>query len=243
MAKQQIPTLQAQGRTKLGTHESARLRKAGPLPVVIYGHKKDPVHATCDYKQLYDLVSQHAKVIEVQHDGAKEPCLIKEVQWDHLGSQLVHLDLTRVDLNERVKVDVQVTFTGEAIGLKEAGAFIEHPVTSIEVECLVTEIPESLTADVSKLGVGDTLTVKDVVLPPGVVAVTEADMVLASVSMAAAEEEVVAAVPGEEGAAEPEVIGRKVAEGEEGAAEEGESAPKAKAPAEKPEKKQKEDKK
>lgn len=241
MAKQQIPTLEAKGRTKLGTHESARLRKAGRLPAVIYGHKKDPVHVTCDYKQLYDLVAQHARVIEVQHDGAKEPCLIKQVQWDHLGSQLVHLDFARVDLNERVKVDVQVHFTGEAIGLKEAGAFIEHPVTAIEVECLVTEIPESLTADVSKLAVGDTLTVKDLSLPPGVTAVTEPDVVLASVSMAAEEEVVVEAVPGEEGAAEPEVIGRKAAEGEEEGAEEESAAPKAKA--EKPEKKEKEEKK
>lgn len=236
MAKQQIPTLQAHSRGKLGTHESARLRKAGRLPAVIYGHKKDPVHVTCDYKQLYDLVSQHARVVEVHHDGAKESCLIKDVQWDHLGARLVHLDFARVDLNERVKVDVQVNFTGEAVGLKEAGAFIEYPVTSIEVECLVTEIPESLTADVSHLAVGDTLTVKDLALPPGVTAVTDGDVVLASVSLAAEEEVLAPAAPGEEGAAEPEVIGRKPAEGEEEDAEQEDAVPKAKA--EKPEKKE-----
>lgn len=105
---------------------------------------------------------------------------------------------------------------GEAPGLKEEGAILENPVTNIDIECLATAIPERLKLDVGSLKVGEVITVRDLKLPDGVVCTLDTGVVLASISVVA--EEVVEEVAPVEGAVEPEVIGRKLEEGEEGEA-------------------------
>jgi large subunit ribosomal protein L25 len=219
MATPSIPRVDVEPRQHLGSRYASRLRRAGRLPAVIYGHGQPTVHVALDRQRVTDLVHRHAHLLEVVLDGKPEPVLIKDVQWDALGSFIIHLDLTRVDLNERVRVEVRLVFTGEAVGLKEEGAIQERPVARVGVECLATQIPDQIKADVAHLGVGDTLTVRDLKLPEGVTATMHPDTVLASITIMA--EEVVEVVPVEGAAAEPEVIGKKLEEGEEGAAAEG----------------------
>lgn len=205
MATSTIPQLTAAARPSLGSRETRRLRATKRVPGVIYGHKIEPVSVSVDSRELQDIMHHHAHLIEVSLDGKTEACLIKEVQWDHMSRVVVHVDFARVDLNEIVTVEIDLTFVGDAIGLKEAGAIFEHPVTTLEVQCKASEIPESITVDVSGLGVDDTLTVGDIKLPEGVTTEVEPDTVIASVHVLAeqAEEPVAAA------AAEPEVIGKK----------------------------------
>lgn len=203
-----IPKIDARLRSKTGSREASRARGLGRLPAVVYGHHQQPDHVDVDRTTLLNLVRDHVHVIELNYEGKHEPCLIKELQWDHLGAQVIHVDLARVDLNERVKVEVELLFVGDAIGLKTSGAYLEHPLTSVEIECLVTQIPDAIRVDVSKLGVGDLLTAKDLVLPAGATCLESPDAVVAAVHIKVEEE----AAPAAEGAAEPELIRKEKTE-------------------------------
>jgi len=208
MTTQTIPQIDSQIRDQLGSRNTQRLRKTGRLPAVIYGHKLPPVHISLDQSQINDLLHHHAHLLQVAVDNKTEPCLIKQVQWDHLGSDIIHLDLARVDLTEQVTVTVDLELTGEAIGLKESGAFLQHQTAEIQVQCLATQIPEIIRVDISQLAVGDAITVADLSLPHGVTADEDPDTLIAAVHLTALDEEDETAL-GEPGAGEPEVIGKK----------------------------------
>jgi large subunit ribosomal protein L25 len=185
---------------------------------VIYGHGVAPAHVSVNVKELTELMHDNAHLLEVVIGDTTESCLIKEVQWDHLGSHIIHVDLTRVDLSETVQVEVELTFKGEPEALKEPGAIMEHPNTTIEIECRADSIPHELLVDVSNLGVNETITVADLALPEGIACTMHAETVVAVIR-------IVEELPDEddvavEGAAEPEVIGRDKEEGDEDDAKE-----------------------
>ena len=209
MTTTQLPRIDVDLR-QIGTRHAVRLRRAGRLPMVIYGHKQDPLHVSVDYKQFIDLLHRNTHLLEVVTASKTEPCLIKDVQWNHLGSIVVHADLTRVDLTERVTVNVSLELTGEAMGLKETGTLLEHPLNEIEVQCQAANIPDAIRLDVSKLGVGESITVAALPLPEGVEAVTDPETVVAVIRLLAEEPEEEQAAEAAEG--EPEVIGKKAEE-------------------------------
>ncbi|MEM7627544.1 MAG: 50S ribosomal protein L25 [Planctomycetota bacterium] len=204
---QQTPTLEAQTRTKLGSRYAIRLREEGKLPAVVYGHKQDPVHVSIDARELSDILHHGAHLIEVKVDGKTEPCLIKDVQYDYLDTTPVHVDLTRVDLNEEIEIELEVEFVGEPTALKQAGAMLSTPHTHVTVSCKANAIPESLTCDINELGMEDSIYVQDLKLPAGITLATEANYLLAQivVQQAVTEDEGLA----EGGDGEPEVIGAK----------------------------------
>lgn len=207
MSSQDTPKIQAAIRERTGTRYATRLREEGKLPAVIYGHQQDPVSVSVNAKELKDILHQNAHLIEVVQGSDTQACLVKDVQWDHLGSTIIHVDLTRVDLTDTVTVEIELVFTGEAIGLKEDNTIIEHPTTHIEIECRVSDIPDEITIDVSELNVGDSITVADLKLADGLTCTTNEESVLAVVhEVKEVEEEETEAT---EGDAEPEVIGRE----------------------------------
>ena len=214
----EIAKLQAELRQPHGTREARRLRRGGKLPGVIYGHGKPPVHVLLNTRELTGVVERKAHLVELQAEGAVHQALIKEVQWDHIGITPIHVDFSRVDLNERVKVSVPLEFRGTPVGV-QAGGLLDHDRVDIEVECLVTEIPASIRVNVAGLNVGDSVKVRDIELPANVRAITSADAIVASVRVKAEEEEITAA-PAEEAATQPEIIGRKEKEEEAEAGEE-----------------------
>jgi large subunit ribosomal protein L25 len=172
---------------------------------------------------MVDLLHNRSMLLEVVLNQQPQPVLVKDIQWNHLGSEVLHVDLARVDLTERVRVHVELVLIGEVVGIKdEEGAVLEHPIAEIEVECLATQIPERIKLDVSTLKIGETKTVKDLQLPEGVTCTLDPATVLASITLV--KEEVVEAPVAEAAAAEPEVIGKKAEEGEEAEAAEGEAA-------------------
>lgn len=233
MATQTIPKIQVERRDKLGSRTATKLRAGGKLPMVIYGHKQDPVHVAGNAREITDLLRRHSRLLEIAVGDAVEPCLVREVQWDHLGSNIIHLDLTRVDLNEKVTVPVELVFVGEPKVLDDIeGSILDRPVSQIEVECLVTAIPENIRVDVTALTQEEPLTAGQIKLPEGVTLATDPETIVAQIQIV--QEEAAPEVVATEGAAEPEVIGRKPTEEE---AEEGAAAPKGAAPkAEKPKK-------
>lgn len=213
MATQTIPQLSAQPRDGRGTRDAARLRDTGRIPGVIYGHKQDVAHISIDRSAIEDLLHHNAHLITVDVEGKAESCLIKEVQWDHLGSHIIHTDLTRVDLNETVEVEVEIELVGEAVGTKEGGAYLEQVLMTLEVACRAMDIPEAIKLDVTEMNVGDVLTVADLKLPPGIKALAEADTAVAAIHVSKGLEEEEEAAEAAEGA-EPEVIGAKKEEGQ-----------------------------
>lgn len=208
MAKREIPKFVGKVREHVGSRFAARERKAGRLPVVIYGHNQAPVFVTADHKELTHLLHQHAHLVQVDVNGSIETCIVKELQWDYLSTTIIHVDLARVDLNQKVRVSVVLEFFGEAIGLKAGSSFLDHPLNELEVECVATDIPGSIRVDVSNLNVEEEITVKDIKLPEGVKAVTSADAVVAAVRVILEEKAADGA-----GTAEPEVIGKKAEDG------------------------------
>ena len=212
----EIAQLKAEVRQARGTAEARRLRKGGKLPAVLYGHGQATESLAVPLRDLKTLLEHKTHVLELVIGNGKQQALIKEVQFDHLGATPVHVDFARVSLTERVEVSVPLDFRGTPVGVAEGGVFDTARV-DMEIECIVTEIPESIRVNVAELKIGDFLHVKDVVLPEGVKAITPAETIVCTVRAKAEEEEVAPAVAAEEGPAEPEIIGRKekAAEGEE----------------------------
>lgn len=200
-------TLKAESRTALGTRAARLLRAGGRLPAVIYGHGEPPETVSLARHDVEVALAHGARTLQVELAGNTRQYLIKDVQYDHLDHEPIHLDLTRVDVDERVTVRVGIELRGVPKGVSEGGVFDQH-MADIEVECLVTEIPETLHPVVTGLGLGDSLLVKELEFSPGVAALADPEERVASVRalVEAAEPEPVEEA--EEEAEEPERIGR-----------------------------------
>ena len=216
------PKMIAQTRERTGSRYALRLRRGGKLPAVIYGHGQDPAHVALDTESIEQALNDGSHLLDIDVTGVKvETCLIKDIQYDFLGDHIIHVDLTRVDLSEEVEVNVPLILKGDskAPGLKEAGAILENPMTDLQVKCRADAIPREIAVDVSTLEVGQSVSVGDLVMPAGVEAISDAEAVIAQISVAVEEE---LEVEGEEevaGGDEPEVItkGKEEEEAEGGA--------------------------
>lgn len=160
------PVLEAKKRERLGSRYSRRIREGGGLPAVVYGHKHEPVSVHVDHKRTLGLLESGERVFQLAIEGGKpELVLIKGVQFDHLGTNVIHADFARVDLDERVRTKVALHYVGEAKGLSAGGAMLTYPNTEIEIECALRDLPEFLEVDVSALDVGDEITAGTLALP------------------------------------------------------------------------------
>lgn len=220
MAKQSIH-ITAQPRESLGSRKVKRLRDQGLVPGVVYGHKEAVIPITLPKKELATHIDRGAHVFDLTLDGKAQKVLVKDVQYDHLGLEILHIDFARVSLDERVEVTVPLELKGTPKGEAEGGV-LQQIVATLEIECLVTDIPDRVIHNVSEMAVDDVLHIKDLALPPGAKALQDEDLIVAMVKVI--EEEVTAPAAVEAESAEPEVIGRKPEEGEEGAAPAAEEA-------------------
>jgi large subunit ribosomal protein L25 len=208
-------TVTAEPRTQLGSRANKRLRDSGKLPGVIYGHKLSVVPITLPKKEVVKHLSHGQHLFAVTVDGNAENVLVKDVQYDHMGMDVLHVDFARVDLNERVEVTVPLELKGTPKGEADGGV-LQQIVAELEIECIVTGIPDAIRHNVSDMALDAVLHLKDIKLPEGVKALQDPDLIIASVKEIAEEETTEAA---EAGTAEPEVIGKKK-EDEEAAAPE-----------------------
>jgi len=211
--------LKANKRTQVGTRAVRKLRKAGSIPGIIYGHSEAPLAITTSEHDV-ELALQHGeRVLEMDVDGETINVLIKDVQYDTFGHEVLHVDLTRVNLDERVEVTVPVVLRGTPAGAEEGGVLSQN-TSDVTIECVVTAIPEELRVDVNAMKIGDVLHLSDLTLPEGAELVDEPEAVLCSVQLVAEEEEEEEeeAVEDEQGA-EPEVIGGKPEEDKDEAEE------------------------
>lgn len=207
--------MKAEVRSKSGTRDARRLRDAGALPAVIYGHGEGVESVSLVFHEVELALSHGARILNVECGGRAQQCLIKDVQYDHLGTTPIHLDLARVDLNERVQVTVGIELRGTPKGVTYGGILDQH-ISEIEVDCLVTQIPDTLHPLVAELAVGDSLFVKDLQVEEGVKILLDPDEKICTVQALAEEEEPEEAEVDADASAEPERIGRVRKDDEEG---------------------------
>lgn len=195
-------------RKELGTRECRRLRRAGKIPANLYGHGEANLNITVPASEIQAAIRQGSRMLEMRGD-VSENALIRAVQWDAFGVEVLHLDLTRVSAEEAVEVTVLVELRGEAPGMKEGGV-VEHQTRQVAISCPAGSIPERLVANINDLHLGQSITVAGIVLPAGASLVTPGETIIANCAEPLAlDEDEVTPLDG----AEPEVIGRKDEEG------------------------------
>lgn len=216
MAVQSVQ-LAAKVRGEKGSRASKRLRDAGLLPGVIYGHKEAVIPISLPKQQLVRYLDHGVHLFDLSIDGKNEKVLVKDVQYDPLGKEILHVDFARVSLDEKVEVTVPLELKGTPKGEAE-GAVLQQIIAELQIECLVTEIPEAIRHNVSDMEKDSVLHIKDLKFPPGVRCLQDGELIVAVVREV--QEQVAAPEAVEAEAAEPEVIGR----GKEEAAEEASEA-------------------
>jgi len=221
--------LTAERRDGAGKGVARKLRAAGRVPAVFYGHGTETVSLSVDARELLHLL--HVNVgtnllVDLLIDGTPHMAIAREIQRDHIHSRFIHVDFLAVNRDETITVSVEVNELGEPAGVK-AGGVIEHHLREIAIECLPQDVPDAIDVDISALELGDMLHVRDLVAPEGVVILSNLDeAVLSVITPAALRTEADLTLPGEEAPA---------AEVEEEEAAAAEAAPEGEAPEGEPE--------
>jgi len=207
MAKQ--VKLSARPRADVGRNSVKHLRSRGVIPAVIYGHKDQPANLEINNREIVAIL-KHAIgeniLVELDIDGTTKLSLIQEVQHHPVRGDILHVDFLEVAMDELLHTEVPVEPFGEADGVKNYGGLLEHSLRSLAIECLPKDLPEIIRVDVSTLGLNQSLHVRDLVLPAGVKATTDADLTVFIVAEPKVEVEPVAGAEPSKG---PEVIKEK----------------------------------
>ncbi len=199
-------------RNSLGKRNSRRLRAAGSIPAVLYGHGKEVLSLSVPAHELEATVRHGARLVMLS-GAVRQQAFVRELQWDTWGMNVLHVDFTRISAHEMVEVTVTLELRGEAPGLKEGG-MVEQLVHELELECEATDVPEKIEVNVNNLGLNESITAGELELPSTAKIGCPADTVVVQCvvpTVAPEEEEALAGEPGE---GEPEVIGRKPEEEE-----------------------------
>jgi len=168
--------IEAEVRTDTGKGSSRRLRHANKVPAVIYGASKDPVALTLDHNEMFHHLENEAfysHILTVNVAGDKQPAILKDLQRHPAKNAIImHVDLQRVDMNEKIRVHVPLHFMNEdkAAGVK-AGGLVTHSSTELHIACLPGALPEYIEVDIENLELDASLHVSDLKLPEGVEAV------------------------------------------------------------------------
>ncbi|MCC7086694.1 MAG: 50S ribosomal protein L25 [Pirellulales bacterium] len=207
-------TLKVEPRKLQGKRNSKRLRRSGKIPAVVYGHGQEAVSIAVASEAIVATVRHGARVVQLQ-GAVSDSALIRELQFDPFGLEILHVDFARVSADERVHVKVAVEIKGQAQGAKEGGV-VEHLIHEVEIECPVSAIPDKLIVNVGALKLDGEIMVEQIPLPEGVKLLSDGDQVAVHCVKPKedGEEGAAAAVTGE--GAEPELIRKeKPAEEEE----------------------------
>ncbi len=233
MISQEVVEAQARPESSRGKNEARRLRAGGRIPGVLYGAKKETIAVSLDPKHITRILqseSGHNTIFDLQVDGEKSRVMIVDWQHDPLQGKLLHIDLKRIAMDEKIRVSVPIHLAGEAEGVKTQGGILDQVLREVEIECLPGDIPSHIDADVSHLVFGTVLRVADLQRGDKLKFITDEGQTVAHITSVKEEvaptpeavAEAAAAAP-----AEPEVIKKGKLEVEEGAAEEPKEAKKA----------------
>lgn len=203
-----IVGLKVKPREEVGTRKVKHLRAQGKIPAVFYGEGAKSFPLIVDTHDFKNLISAEARtniVVKLEIEGKRgQTAIIKEIQKHPLEDFYLHVDFLKIALDEEIETTVPVTVLGESAGVKEGGV-LQHGLWEIKVKALPKDLPDHFEVDISRLEIGDTLRVSDVVKPDGVQIITEGEETLVSVvPPTELKEELV-----EEEVVEPEVVGEE----------------------------------
>jgi large subunit ribosomal protein L25 len=214
--------IRSQVRKARGKGAAKKLRTAGKVPGIVYGKGMESVPIELDAAEVHSLThgahmaSLESIVVslEIQDGGESDtrPTLIKEIQHDPIKGDILHIDFHQISLAERIHARIPVFTVGDCPGVSEGG-ILEHALRELDVACKAADLPEEVRVDISKLGLGESIHVRDIDLGPNVEILNDTDLSVVSVTVPRVVVEAV--VTEEEKVAEPEVIGEKEGEEEE----------------------------
>ena len=198
-----------------GTKACRRLRVAGEVPAIIYGHAKETVAIQVPAEELHQALRQHSRMFDVRLGRKKESVLLRDIQYDAFGDVILHADFVRVAMDEALQIKIPIRLKGSP---KVEHAVLQQTLDTLEVECLPSDIPEGIVVPVADMQLNESITIQDVKVPDAIKILTDPETVVATLTLVAAmageEPEAVAAA-----SEEPEVIGREDEAEGEGAAE------------------------
>ncbi len=181
-----------------GKETNRRLRAAGRIPGVVYGHGIDPVALALDPVQLERKIrASHAgmnTLIDLVGVSDLKGCtvLLKELQRDPIRGWPTHVDFYAINVNETIEVEVPIHLKGTSPGVS-LGGVVEHGLRELELKCLPNAIPDEIFADISNLGIGESLHVSDLALPAGVELLTDPTLSVVSVMLPKSVEDTIVA--------------------------------------------------
>src|SRR5439155_265004 len=204
-----------------------KVRAAGRVPAVVYGHGIDPLHVSVDAKDLFHVLHTDAGtnvLVDLRVDGQNFLAMPREIQRDHIRGRFIHIDFLRIARDEKIHVEVPIHLVGESHGVKEGGV-VEHHLWDLQLECFPQDVPTHVEADITRLGINESLKVGELRTPEKSTVLTSPDEVVVSVvppqvlrveealppELAEAEAE---AAEGEEGEAGERPAGREAGESE-----------------------------
>ncbi len=232
--------LEAKTRDQIGSPKSRKLKRNGFIPGVIYGGSTRATAIQVERRTFERIIRLHQgqnvifqlNVLEENQKDKKAKeysAITKEMQYDPVTDEVIHVDFQRISLTEKIEVEVNIVTKGEAIGVKQDGGSVEHVMWKLDVICLPTNIPSHIEVDISQLKIHDSVFVKDLVLSEGVITKHDLEAIVLTIVPPMKEikpEEVAeAASP-----TEPEVIKEKPKEKKEGEATPGTKKPAETAP-------------
>ncbi len=209
----ELVTLHAKKRTLTGTSHSRRMRADGEIPAVLYGRRQEVQHIQIDRDDFLNRIRTRSRVFAIDIEGGEaEAAMLQEVQWDHLGERVYHVDFNRISLDEKLEIEIAISLVGLPKGVVIGAGDLVQSIRRVRIKCLPTDIPDTLEVKIGSLNVGDVIRVKDLPFAASaeVIGVNIEDPVAAVVEKAA---EVEPTEEGEEGA---EGEGAEGAEGAEG---------------------------
>jgi large subunit ribosomal protein L25 len=215
--------LEAQPRTAGNKNDARRVRRDGKIPAVVYGAGKDSVSVSVDPRHVMRILNSetgHNTIFDLTLDHDKTKAMIVDWQFEPVKGKLLHVDLKRIAMDQKLTVKVPIELKGEAVGVKQQGGILEQMLREVEIECLPADIPSFIEVDVTELVFGKVLRVADLPHSGKLKFLSDENQPVAHVT---AVKEEVAATPEAAAAeaaaspAEPEVIKKGKQETEEGA--------------------------
>jgi large subunit ribosomal protein L25 len=197
-----------------------RIRREGNVPAILYGPDVENISLLLNKRDIFDILKSETgenTIFQVDLEKDKPEVMIKDYQQDVTTDEILHVDLFRISMDKEIRVTVPIVLTGDPVGVKAEGGFVEFATRDVDVECLPKDIPENIEVDISELHLNQSLKVEDLAQIEGVKMMADPQAVIVMVEAPSVEEEVEEVLEEEEIMAEgdqPEVIKKEKGEGE-----------------------------
>ncbi len=217
-------TIKCEKREVFGKNASRRLRREGKVPAVLYGGDEPSMHLAIQKKDIFGILRSESgenTIFKASFDSESRDTMIKELQTDPVTDEILHIDLILIAMDKAVRVSVPVVVTGESVGVKTEGGFVDLITREVEVECLPGDIPEHIEVDISDLHLHQSIKIEEMTFPEGVESLSDPQTLVVLIEAPTKEEEVVVEAEEEEEVEvmaegeQPEVIKKEKEEEEE----------------------------